>query len=287
MVIKTIVAGHEIAIGIEATEAGRKADLTWVDGMLGKHMSLPTDKLVLVSESGFSAGARRKAEARQAVPLSLEDLKDAEAEGLIVNKLGAVFLKLTELRLGKFTITAGPADGTDEIVFDEAPPSTPLFLEDGAFLAPVSEAIRSKFNDSFVEVAEMINLRDALDGETENLTIDVQGPIVRPAGDDHPEAHACVRLDEQGSSGRVFFWPVLRIAVKCVMEIRVAEIPLTHAKVEGLSDGFSFGEGKLGEDSVAFIVDESEDGPRGKTILDTPDGPIEGNIIPVKEPPTP
>jgi hypothetical protein len=42
--------------------------------MLGKHENLPTDKLVLVAQGGFSKRARHKAESGGAVPVSPDDV---------------------------------------------------------------------------------------------------------------------------------------------------------------------------------------------------------------------
>ena len=44
---------RDIVIGVECTATSRPASVEWVERMWGKHSSLPTDKLVLVSRSGF------------------------------------------------------------------------------------------------------------------------------------------------------------------------------------------------------------------------------------------
>ena len=54
-------AGHKVIVSVEAMSRSRKADRTWVDGMVGKHADLPTSKLVLVSEKGFTKDARAAA----------------------------------------------------------------------------------------------------------------------------------------------------------------------------------------------------------------------------------
>jgi hypothetical protein len=55
------VAGHLIHIGVECRDRRRKADVTWVEEMHGKHADLPTNRLVLVSASGFTKTAAIKA----------------------------------------------------------------------------------------------------------------------------------------------------------------------------------------------------------------------------------
>jgi hypothetical protein len=63
VVIRSRPAGHEVIVSVEATDRGRKADIEWVQQMLGKHADLPTSKLVLVSGGGFTERARRLADA--------------------------------------------------------------------------------------------------------------------------------------------------------------------------------------------------------------------------------
>jgi hypothetical protein len=62
--------------------------------MLGKHAELPTDRLVLVSNSGFSAPARKLAERKGAVPISPETLGGGDPEFVIANNLGSLWAKV-------------------------------------------------------------------------------------------------------------------------------------------------------------------------------------------------
>lgn len=77
VVVRSTIAGHAVTISIEATASTRAADVEWVEQMLKKHECLPTNRLVLVSETGFSERARKVAQAAGASALSL-----AEAEEL-------------------------------------------------------------------------------------------------------------------------------------------------------------------------------------------------------------
>jgi hypothetical protein len=61
ILIATDVSGYEVRIGIEVNGHARKADSPWVESMHSKHASLPTDKLILVAEAGFTAPALQKA----------------------------------------------------------------------------------------------------------------------------------------------------------------------------------------------------------------------------------
>jgi hypothetical protein len=52
--------GEQLIVSVEVVDRTRKATLTWVDEMVGKHMTMPTNQLVLVSWSGFSRPALAK-----------------------------------------------------------------------------------------------------------------------------------------------------------------------------------------------------------------------------------
>lgn len=57
VVIEGELDGEPIVISIEVIERSRPADVTWVQGMLQKHLNLSTSRLLLVSKAGFSRSA--------------------------------------------------------------------------------------------------------------------------------------------------------------------------------------------------------------------------------------
>lgn len=73
VLIETSIAGYEIKLAIECIDRKRKADTPWIEGILQKHKNLPTDKLILVSRSGFSVAALKKAEFYNLPVFTLED----------------------------------------------------------------------------------------------------------------------------------------------------------------------------------------------------------------------
>lgn len=75
IVIRVIVSGYELIISVECTDKGRPASVEWVEQSCSKHQDLPTQKLVLVSKSGFTKAAFSKALSMGAEPISLEDAK--------------------------------------------------------------------------------------------------------------------------------------------------------------------------------------------------------------------
>ncbi len=60
IVIETTVSDYPISVAIECISESRPATVEWIHEMKGKHDSLPLDKLVLVSQSGFTKRGLRK-----------------------------------------------------------------------------------------------------------------------------------------------------------------------------------------------------------------------------------
>jgi hypothetical protein len=57
IVVEGSFDGDRIVTSIEVTEIGRPATVEWVERLIGKHRNLPTNRLLLVSKSGFSRSA--------------------------------------------------------------------------------------------------------------------------------------------------------------------------------------------------------------------------------------
>lgn len=78
ILITSQVAGYIVRIGIEVIATNRKADSPWIERMKAKHDNLPTDKLILVSESGFAKTAEIKAKFYGIETLSIEAATDTD-----------------------------------------------------------------------------------------------------------------------------------------------------------------------------------------------------------------
>jgi len=81
ILIECNVAGHKIKIAIECRDRGRKDSVEWIDCIIGKTKSLDVDKVVAVSNSGFSKAAENKARAN-----NIDILTFAEANIIDWNK---------------------------------------------------------------------------------------------------------------------------------------------------------------------------------------------------------
>jgi hypothetical protein len=279
VVITRKIAGHKILVGVEARASKRKADVGWVEGLLRKHATLPTAKLVLVSESGFAESARRKAVANHAVPLAPEDLGSDFETSQIVNKLGSIYPKVISLDLLDVVATCKSPTGNEEANF-EPPAGVHVFCEgDGSQFGTITDIAASQFNQRFLEVAERVDLANVTHDLEKDITLTLGGPFLadRTSNDGTREA-AKLCLNPHANKVNLGLWPIENIQIKGKMRIEVGEIPLSHKRIPQISEGFSFGEGKVGNTNATFIVNETRGGSKGRMILETKDGPIEGEI---------
>jgi hypothetical protein len=113
------VDGEPVLISFEVIEHGRPGDITWVEQMITKHRYLPTNRLVLVSKSGFSANAVAAASAEGGWVATVEP-ETIEVDGQPVVK--ELFVGTVQLRFlrGTFIVALANPDETPQIVADTA-----------------------------------------------------------------------------------------------------------------------------------------------------------------------
>jgi hypothetical protein len=149
ILIETRVADSLLRIGIECTTGSRPATVEWVERMIGKHRDLPTDKLLLVSESGFTANAREKASLNMVETIGLGQALEADWTA-IVNKLKTVYLGLFRFTLAQFSVTFEPAV---ELREGETPPlDTVVYRGD----AEPRGTIRTNVDKAFADIRPAI-----------------------------------------------------------------------------------------------------------------------------------
>ena len=131
IVVEGKLDGEPMLISLEVIEHARPAPLTWVEQMIAKHRNLPTNRLLLISKSGFTQNALA-AVSREAGRVQ------ALQPGLIAND-GQPVMK----RLFAEAINYAPTgcklrvrpDGNEQIVV-VGEPATDVYGTDGALLGP-------------------------------------------------------------------------------------------------------------------------------------------------------
>lgn len=80
-----------VRIAVESRERSRKSDIQWVDELIGKYALLPVDRVLAVSNVGFSAAAKRKAVRHNIDLLSPQDVANTDWQSKF-QKLGIASL---------------------------------------------------------------------------------------------------------------------------------------------------------------------------------------------------
>lgn len=239
------VDGRSVTIGVEATAASRAADLGWVDEMLGKHASLPTN-LILVSQSGFTPQARKKAENRGAIPLEPKDMVEGDPAYTVVNRLKRVWGKTVYLTPRNFAVVVSLRNGQTA-----QPPitdyETPLFRGDGATYLAINREVESRFEKNFPVIAEGVGLRDIAETTDKKVHLTLDGWTL--VGDDGDEQPICVQWTGGPDNGSDLY-PVERIEVKADTRIEVNPIDLTHKKLSGSGP-------KIGKVAVSYGTEDT------------------------------
>jgi hypothetical protein len=137
VLIRTRAATYDVAIGIEIVGWSRPAGTPWIEKMRGKHENLPTDKLILVSETGFSKPATKKARFHNIETLTIGEALSADWPLLSKLESDGVF-EITTINF-KCSIVLLFDDGTQSQV--EARLNTEVSA--GGAAAPLERVVRT------------------------------------------------------------------------------------------------------------------------------------------------
>lgn len=244
VVVRSMSAGHEVVVSIEAVSRSRKATREWVDQMLGKHADLPTNKLVLISERGFTRDAREAAVAAGAVPLAPENVATNAAEQIVL-AVPSLWPKLVIFTPKTFSVefdTEIPAAGWHSGV-------PAVYVEDGTLIAPsLGGFVQELQQRRWQSLTDEIGLAKIAKSEVRSSTFVLEE--IRPKINGARQVVCLRNADDRR------LYRLKRIAVNGTLEIQVSNIALTHKRLGDVD--YAFGHGKLG-DREALVVATAHD----------------------------
>ena len=239
---------RDFVIGVECIgiSASRPATVEWVERMWGKHSSLPTDKLVLVSKSGFTASAKKKAAWWNITALSLHQAQDYDWES-VVTKIGEMEIQsfLLPYVTGIKVIFAGDPNEELDVNNLDLPNSTLYDPEGNANGNPVDVANRWLADPSLLKKLEEVAFTDA------GTDIEFERKLRR----------GCYLIDGKGINRSVIS---LQVAAKCRKEVQKISLePGSYGKAQiAHGAGTSFGR----PTQVVFVQKQSEEAQVGISI---------------------
>jgi hypothetical protein len=252
VVIRAKQAGHDVIVSVEAMARSRKADLTWVDQMVGKHADLPTSKLVLVAQKGFTKDARAAALASNAIPLAPEDLPSSDRDRDVLKPVPALWPKVVSFTVEELTVKFTD-DDVPTVGWGGTAPT--VFVDEGV-LGDLIELTQRLYNANFTKLIDQLDLANRTDDSVERFTFvlePTEGDEIQLPVDGVPKT--LFLLNENGVG-----YSLRRITAVGRGEINVSEIPLTHGRLADWNVNFGYGEGKLGGRGALIVVSERDDG---------------------------
>jgi hypothetical protein len=237
VVIDSDVAGYRLVTSIECLDHHRKATVEWVERMYGKHTDLPTNKLVLISRSGFTKGAKIKAASRGITLVALDQVAEFDWTS-IVGKKSRVELEAVQTQYQAFIVVESP---NDQRVLSP-PRDLTLHGETTTAFAVLGELL-----DRIVAMPEIGGLiLDRLQNTemtSAPFTVEFEFPDL---------------MAFKGPEGDTLRTRRLRIAMTSQREM--IGVPLVHGSLRGTS--VAFGETKAASLPTRFaILEEPDNGP--------------------------
>ena len=254
VVLRSTTAGHEMVIGVEAAAHQRDPmSVEWVERMVGKHRNLPTDKVILVSESGFSPQAEALAKAERLITLSPAVITGQDPALGILGAIRSLWPRRVVVAPVNARLHVENAAGQLEWVNDP-PEDLNIFTADGTFLGYIANILAMYVQSPAVRLK--IEEDTDLDTTDQDLVAHLQvgsGPdwAVESGGAKHSfyvrNDNGLSRIDE--------------IEITLEIQITVSEkIPLKHLRLAEIDVTYAFGEGSLGDAPAVFVATDSSEG---------------------------
>jgi hypothetical protein len=245
VVIEGEIAGEALIVGIECRDHKRAQAVGWVDEMRGKHEHLPTNRLVLVSSSGFTRQARNSAEKANVVTVTPSDLKDDGALEIIgkITRLGYKQLHLEGVTSVLAMVEANELEPSEIVTTN---PDWNIFLASGEYACSMEDLVRVAFERA--PTPELI--RDA-DPETKTFVIEID-----------PVRHT----DENGDNHDLFLQKIdpephlrriLRIRIEGPAGVIASEFEMTPKQLQDTA--YAYGESEIDGKKALIVITESDD----------------------------
>ncbi|OBI08551.1 hypothetical protein A5714_01905 [Mycobacterium sp. E2462] len=267
------VSGHKVIVGIECrastSKRPRPQTVEWVEAMHGKHSHLSTNKLVLVSSSGFTANALKLAEFLNIKAITPEEVTPGFV-GRVVNNLDSVWSKQFSFTPETMTVVFEPpityADGVSADRVD-------LFPILHAYIHRGDSTVLCQAGELLAHIMSNINMDQPVfadaTGEETHFTLDQEHPrandepVYLIGGDEAPVPQTLRRITLIEITGKV--------------KAHVVEVPLKHGQYDGTP--YSTGTAVVGDDTFHWVITEGDEGPRmGVRVLNA-NSPTTGQFV--------
>jgi hypothetical protein len=155
--ITTEVTGHIVVVSLECRDHKRPQNIEWVEQMYGKHSTLPTNHLVLVSKSGFTPQALAKAKLLGIETVVPDALTETEMSEFVdrITRLSLIKVKFLDVENIYVVLSATETDGLEEIYLPSQARSMHVFNESGQLVGTMDGIIK-KMMQANAELSEAL-----------------------------------------------------------------------------------------------------------------------------------
>ena len=174
ILIKSQLGDYPVVLSIEVTNRSRRAGSGWVEEMAGKHQALLTDKLVLVSKSGFTKPAMQKARVRGIEALTIKEACATDWK-LALRLEGQGVFQLFNIRFTCLAHIAGKSE------WQPAPLSARVFLPGGERPTEVGDIVTFVLSDSRIKQAVLAHFDSTKEQEYHAVYSPPEGTLFEEA----------------------------------------------------------------------------------------------------------
>jgi hypothetical protein len=241
ILITTTAGSYTLTIGIEVVSWARPAGTPWVERMRARHDNLPVDKLVLVSESGFTGPAEVKAKFYGIETLTVESALNTDWS-LVATMTGTGAFEVTTLKYDCSLVCAFEDGSTRQI---DAPLQAHYPTDAGA--KTLDEFVRSLINRKEFRAALYPHVKPG-DGEQQFWF-------------SYTEPTGLWRMEHEGLGGQV---QQLRVSLQVVNR----QTPVEFASGRYTGAPFIAGVSNPGAPPLQFVLAKKPDGTVSGKLVD-------------------
>ncbi|MEE2062275.1 hypothetical protein [Rhodococcus artemisiae] len=264
--LETHIAGHKMVVSIESRDWKRKQTVEWVEQAIAKHQTLATNRLVLVSSSGFTGQAHSKAKTNGITLLELDsEISSIRAE--IVGNLNSLWVKRFDLTPTNCKVIFGHSnEGPDTLTILE----TDVFRIDGTPLYSIFDLVEFLIRSMNIDNDAM---RDATGTESRfALNLD-------PAHGVDPESGEPldIYMNTEGATGSST-QKITRIEISGNVRVTNVEMHLKHGKLKSNGQdaadfdntGHAYGTAVVKDTEIIFVATENAEGKKQTSMRSNP-----------------
>ena len=240
--VETIVAGHEVNVGIECRAHKRRQGVDWIESVRNKHADLPVHVSVLVSESGFYKPALAKASHYGIKTITPGEVTPGFV-GAVVNKLDNVVTKRAHFRVKTVLLQVRMEEG--HLKWVEAFADSPMYAYDGTEMENVGFVVRGIIDGN---PAQRAHLQSATEKD-KFMNIRTNGPSY----DGQP---VCIIPTRDGKELPPAV--VVGLRIEGPVNLDLVKVPLKHGDYDGTP--YSSGSAPFEGMRVSVVATESGDG---------------------------